>query len=181
MRRASLVLVGVAVLTTACAAHLTPAQQATAVEARAFINKVAQIYGVRAPYFRVSRQPTGQGALAGAGAVYQPLPAALVGPKGEIVVYQDTLRSPFLKVTLAHEMGHYLLRHGEAVVPVEQYARETAANVKAVEILKVVEPADPGNFRASEFAAFRFVYANLMSVRRASWPAAAPGPPGRLP
>jgi hypothetical protein len=144
-------LVLIAALLAACAS-LTPAQERSAGEVRAFADRTARAYGLLPIHVLVSRDP-----------------AAPAGSfrRGFFSVSTGTLGSSARDAVVAHELAHYVLGH-DAPLPGDTreewkrayQRRELDANAKSVEILARV-------LEISEARALRTVYLYLRAVQLA--------------
>lgn len=151
MRASRLVrLVMVAALAAGCST-LTPAQDRSLDEVRAFANATAQRYGLAPIHVLVSHNPESPVG------VYR---------RGFFAVNRLVLGSEFRDAIVAHELAHYVLGHdapltgpaGEARRR-EREQRELEANAKSVEILSGVK-------QMPEEQALRQVYGYLLNVHR---------------
>ncbi|MEX2148047.1 MAG: hypothetical protein WED01_13645 [Candidatus Rokuibacteriota bacterium] len=140
------------VLLLAGCASLTPPQEHSAAELRAFIARVARAYDVRPVHLVVGHDA---GSIGG---TYQ---------RGMITVSTPVLFSRYRDSIIAHELAHDLLGHDEPLRGVtmleqqqEQEQRELDANVKAVEIL--VRARD-----LPEEQALSLVYDGMLGFHRA--------------
>lgn len=124
---------------------LTPAQQAGLAELEAFVDTAACVYQVPPPAVTVVDNDV----LPGAGAGYQ---------RGVIAFTKRVLTSPSRDMIIAHELGHYFLRHKLSWEEIEH-----EANIEAVRILQVVK----GVKGMSEEVALRAVVRALDSYHRA--------------
>ena len=128
---------------------LTPAQQRSEAEVRAFADRTARLYGLLSIHVLVSHNP-------------QDPPGSY--RRGFFAVSAITLTSTFRDAIVAHELAHYVLGH-DAPLPgatPEEWRRayqqrELDANAKAVEIL-----ARAGEM--SEERALHTMYAYLAGV-----------------
>ena len=143
-------LVATAVLAAACST-MTPAQDRSLGEVRAFADETARRYGLLPIHVLVSHDPDSP-----------------VGSyrRGFFAVNRLVLGSEFRDAIVAHELAHYVLGHDAPLVgatadarrrEVEQ--RELDANAKAVEILAWVRAVP-------EDQALRMVYSYLLNVHR---------------
>jgi len=143
-------LVATAVLAAACST-MTPAQDRSFDEVRAFADETARRYGLLPIHVLVSHDPDSP-----------------VGSyrRGFFAVNRLVLGSEFRDAIVAHELAHYVLGHDAPLVgatgdarrrEVEQ--RELDANAKAVEILAWVRAVP-------EDQALRMVYSYLLNVHR---------------
>lgn len=139
-----------ALLAAGCVS-LTPQQEAARADTRAFLERAARVYHVRAPALVVGDQ------TADLAASYR---------NGVILVGTSLLSSRARDAVLAHEFAHYLLGHEAPLRAVdrvgqgnEQYQRELAANVKSVEVLARMNGGDEGQ-------ALRVVYSKFLWQRR---------------
>ncbi|HXJ83835.1 MAG TPA: hypothetical protein VMS64_34760 [Candidatus Methylomirabilis sp.] len=122
--RASLALL--ALVLTGCAT-LTPAQEQSVAEVRAMADRTARLYGLPPIHLLVSHNP-------------QDPPGSF--RRGYFTVSTLTLTSSFRDAIVAHELGHYVLRHdtpfagaSSAEIERDYQQRELDANAKGVEIL----------------------------------------------
>src|SRR6476620_10743174 len=122
-------LVIVAALTAGCFA-MTPAQNRSLDEVRAFADETARIYGLPQIHVLVSHNPESP-----------------VGSyrRGFFAVNELVLRSEFRDAIVAHELAHYVLGHDATLAgPTpearlrEREQRELDANATSVEILRRV-------------------------------------------
>jgi len=143
-------LVATAALAAACST-LTPAQDRSLEEVRAFADATAHRYGLLPIHVLVSHNPESP-----------------VGSyrRGFFAVNELVLRSEFRDAIVAHELAHYVLGHDAPLAGVTQDARrreveqrELDANAKAVEILAWVR-------QVPEDQALRMVYSYLLNVHR---------------
>ncbi|HJR03528.1 MAG TPA: hypothetical protein VKA83_17960 [Methylomirabilota bacterium] len=143
-------LVAVAVLAAACST-LTPGQDRSLDEVRAFADETARRYGREPIHVLVSHNPDSP-----------------VGSyrRGFFAVNRLVLGSEFRDAIVAHELAHFVLGHDAPLAgatgdarrrEVEQ--RELDANAKAVEILAWVRAVP-------EDQALRMVYSYLLNVHR---------------
>ena len=143
-------LVAMAALAAACST-LTPAQDRSLDEVRAFADETARRYGREPIHVLVSHNPDSP-----------------VGSyrRGFFAVNRLVLGSEFRDAIVAHELAYYVLGHDAPLVgatgdarrrEVEQ--RELDANAKAVEILAGVRAVP-------EDQALRMVYSYLLNVHR---------------
>ncbi len=143
-------LLATAVLAAACST-MTPAQDRSFDEVRAFADETARRYGLLPIHVLVSHDPDSP-----------------VGSyrRGFFAVNRLVLGSEFRDAIVAHELAHYVLGHDAPLVgatgdarrrEVEQ--RELDANAKAVEILAWVRAVP-------EDQALRMVYSYLLNVHR---------------
>jgi hypothetical protein len=143
-------LLCVVALLAACST-LTPAQDRSLHEVRAFAEDTARLYGLPAIHVLVSHNPESP-----------------VGSyrRGYFAVNRLVLGSEFRDAIVAHELGHYVLGHDAPLAGAtpearrrEREQRELDANAKAVEILARVRgvPEDQG---------VREVYSYLLNVHR---------------
>jgi hypothetical protein len=143
-------LVATAVLAAACST-MSPAQDRSFDEVRAFADETARRYGLLPIHVLVSHDPDSP-----------------VGSyrRGFFAVNRLVLGSEFRDAIVAHELAHYVLGHDAPLVggtgdarrrEVEQ--RELDANAKAVEILARVRAVP-------EDQALRMVYSYLLNVHR---------------
>jgi uncharacterized protein DUF955 len=140
-----------AVALLAACSTLTPAQDRSLDEVRAFAEETARLYGLPAIHVLVSHNPESP-----------------VGSyrRGFFAVNRLVLGSEFRDAIVAHELGHYVLGHDAPLAAATPEARqrdreqrELDANAKAVEILARVRgvPEDQG---------VRMVYSYLLNVHR---------------
>ena len=106
---------------------LTPAQQESADQVRALADRTAQVYGLAPIHLLVTQNPND--------------PPGSFRP-GYFAVSTITLTSKFRDAIVAHELGHYVLRHDRPLrgatsdeLEREYQQRELDANAKGVEIL----------------------------------------------
>ena len=143
-------LVAVAALLAGCFT-MSPAQNRSLEEVRAFADDTARLYGLPQIHVLVSHNPDSP-----------------VGSyrRGFFAVNQLVLRSEFRDAIVAHELAHYVLGHDAALTAAtpegrlaERQQRELDANAKSVEILAWVRqvPVDQ---------ALRMVYSYLLNVHR---------------
>jgi hypothetical protein len=143
-------LVATAALATACST-MTPGQDRSLDEVRAFADETARRYGREPIHVLVSHNPDSP-----------------VGSyrRGFFAVNRLVLSSEFRDAIVAHELAHYVLGHDAALAGATSDARrreveqrELDANAKAVEILAWVRqvPVDQ---------ALRMVYSYLLNVHR---------------
>ncbi len=143
-------LVATAALVAACST-LTPGQDRSLDEVRAFADETARHYGLLPIHVLVSHNPDSP-----------------VGSyrRGFFAVNRLVLSSEFRDAIVAHELAHYVLGHDAPLVgatgdarrrEVEQ--RELDANAKAVEILAWVR-------QVPEDQSLRMVYSYLLNVHR---------------
>lgn len=143
-------LVTAAALAAGCST-LTPAQDRSLDEVRAFADATASRYGLPPIHVLVSHNPE------------SPVGAYR---RGFFAVNRLVLGSQFRDAIVAHELAHYVLGHdapltspaGEARLR-EREQRELEANAKSVEILAWVKPMP-------EEQALRLVYGYLLNVHR---------------
>ena len=143
-------LVATAALAAACST-LSPAQDRSLDEVRAFADETARRYGLEPIHVLVSHNPESP-----------------VGSyrRGFFAVNRLVLGSEFRDAIVAHELAHYVLGHdaplsrpaGDARRR-EREQRELDANAKSVEILTVVR-------RVPDDEALRMVYNYLLNVHR---------------
>jgi hypothetical protein len=143
-------LVVVAALAAGCFT-MTPAQDRSLDEVRAFADETARIYGLAPIHVLVSHNPESP-----------------VGSyrRGFFAVNQLVLRSEFRDAIVAHELAHYVLGHDAPLAGatpearlVERQLRELDANAKSVEILTRVRGVP-------EDQALRMAYSYLLNVHR---------------
>jgi len=143
-------LVTVAALAAGCFA-MTPAQNRSLDEVRAFADDTARIYGLPQIHVLVSHNPESP-----------------VGSyrRGFFAVNELVLRSEFRDAIVAHELAHYVLGHDAALTGatpearlLERQQRELDANAKSVEILTRVRGVP-------EDQALRLAYSYLLNVHR---------------
>ncbi|HEV8585105.1 MAG TPA: hypothetical protein VGT02_09060 [Methylomirabilota bacterium] len=127
---------------------LTPAQEQSVSEIRAFADETARVYGVSRISVLVGSN------IEGVGGSYR---------RGFFTVSTPMLNSRHRDSVVAHEMAHYLLDHDRPLAGTmmydwtrEQEQRELAANAKAVEVLVRVR-------RLPEERALSLVYDHLLS------------------
>jgi len=143
-------LLGVTGLLVACST-LTPAQDRSLDEVRAFADETARAYGLPPVHVLVSHNPD------------SPVGAYR---RGFLAVNRLVLGSEFRDAIVAHELGHYVLGHAAPLAGAtpearrrEREQRELDANAKAVEILIRVK-------HVPEDQALRLVYSYLLNVHR---------------
>ena len=151
MRAARLAgLVATAALAAACST-LTPAQDRSLDEVRAFADETTRRYGLPPIHVLVSHNPDSP-----------------VGSyrRGFFAVNRLVLGSEFRDAIVAHELAHYVLGHDASLAGVTSAARrreveqrELDANAKSVEILAWVR-------QVPEDQALRMVYSYLLNVHR---------------
>jgi len=142
-------LSALALLATGCTT-LTPTQEQSASDVRAFADRTARTYGLLPIHFLVSRNPESP-------------PGSY--RRGFFSISAITLESTFRDAIVAHELAHYVLGH-EAPLPGESdeemkrayQQRELDANAKSVEILDRV-----GGM--SEARALKTAYAYLAGIQ----------------
>lgn len=143
-------LVAMAVLAAACST-MTPAQDRSLDEVRAFADETARRYGLLPIHVLVSHDPDSP-----------------VGSyrRGFFAVNRLVLGSEFRDAIVAHELAHYVLGHDAPLAGAagaarrrEREQRELDANAKAVEILAWVRAVP-------EDQALRMVYSYLLNVHR---------------
>src|SRR5216684_4951813 len=143
-------LVTVAALAAGCFA-MTPAQNRSLEEVRAFADETARSYGLPQIHVLVSHNPESP-----------------VGSyrKGFFAVNELVLRSEFRDAIVAHELAHYVLGHDAPLAGATNDARrreveqrELDANATSVEILAWVR-------QVPEDQALRMVYSYLLNVHR---------------
>ena len=143
-------LVAVAALFAGCFS-MSPAQNKSLDEVRAFADDTARLYGLSQIYVLVSHNPDSS-----------------VGSyrRGFFAVNQLVLRSEFRDAIVAHELAHYVLGHDAALAAptpearlAERQQRELDANAKSVEILTRVRGVP-------EDQALRMAYSYLLNVHR---------------
>jgi hypothetical protein len=151
MRASRLVgLLATAALAAACST-LTPAQDRSLDEVRAFADETTGRYGLAPIHVLVSHNPDSP-----------------VGSyrRGFFAVNRLVLGSEFRDAIVAHELAHYVLGHDGSLAGVtsaarrrEREQRELDANAKSVEILAWVR-------QVPEDQALRMVYSYLLNVHR---------------
>ncbi|HEV3350672.1 MAG TPA: hypothetical protein VHC93_26505 [Methylomirabilota bacterium] len=143
-------LVAVAALLAGCFS-MSPAQNKSLDEVRAFADDTARLYGLPQIHVLVSHNPDSP-----------------VGSyrRGFFAVNQLVLRSEFRDAIVAHELAHYVLGHDAALAAptpearlAERQQRELDANAKSVEILTRVRGVP-------EDQALRMAYSYLLNVHR---------------
>jgi len=143
-------LVAVAALLAGCFS-MSPAQNKSLDEVRAFADDTARLYGLSQIHVLVSHNPDSP-----------------VGSyrRGFFAVNQLVLRSEFRDAIVAHELAHYVLGHDAALTAptpearlAERQQRELDANAKSVEILTRVRGVP-------EDQALRMAYSYLLNVHR---------------
>jgi hypothetical protein len=143
-------LVAVAALLAGCFT-MSPAQNRSLEEVRAFADDTARLYGLAQIHVLVSHNPDSP-----------------VGSyrRGFFAVNQLVLRSEFRDAIVAHELAHYVLGHDAALTAptpearlAERQQRELDANAKSVEILTRVRGVP-------EDQALRVAYSYLLNVHR---------------
>jgi hypothetical protein len=143
-------LVAVAALLAGCFS-MSPAQNKSLDEVRAFADDTARLYGLPQIHVLVSHNPDSP-----------------VGSyrRGFFAVNQLVLRSEFRDAIVAHELAHYVLGHDAALTAptpearlAERQQRELDANAKSVEILTRVRGVP-------EDQALRMAYSYLLNVHR---------------
>ena len=143
-------LVAVAALAAGCFS-MSPAQNKSLDEVRAFADDTARLYGLPQIHVLVSHNPDSP-----------------VGSyrRGFFAVNQLVLRSEFRDAIVAHELAHYVLGHDAALAAstpearlAERQQRELDANAKSVEILVRVRGVP-------EDQALRMAYSYLLNVHR---------------
>jgi hypothetical protein len=143
-------LVATTALAAACST-LTPAQDRSLDEIRAFADETARRYGLLPIHVLVSHNPDSP-----------------VGSyrRGFFAVNRLVLGSEFRDAIVAHELAHYVLGHDAPLAGVthearrrEREQRELDANAKAVEILAWVR-------QVPEDQSLRMVYSYLLNVHR---------------
>lgn len=154
------------VLALAGCVSLTPEQQRSEAEIKAFADETSRAYGLSRIALLVGRD------VASTGGTYR---------RGLFTISTPPLLSPYRDSVVAHEMAHYVLGHD---VPLssstgydhqrQQELRELDANAKAVEILVRVR-------RISEEQALRIMYAHLIAVHRGVQRGTAMLAPGHRP
>ena len=151
MRASRLVgLVAAAALAAACST-LTPAQDRSLDEVRAFADETTRRYGLPPIHVLVSHNPDSP-----------------VGSyrRGFFAVNRLVLGSEFRDAIVAHELAHYVLGHDAPLAGatpearlIERQQRELDANAKSVEILTRVRGVP-------EDQALRMAYSYLLNVHR---------------
>ena len=143
-------LLGALALLASCST-LTPAQDRSLDEVRAFADETARQYGRPPIHVMVSRNPE------------SPVGAYR---RGFFAVNLMVLSSEFRDAIVAHELAHYVLGHDAPLTGVtnearqaERAQRELNANAMAVEILARVK-------EIPEDQALRMVYSYLLNVHR---------------
>jgi len=130
---------------------MSPAQNRSLDEVRAFADDTARLYGLPQIHVLVSHNPDSP-----------------VGSyrRGFFAVNQLVLRSEFRDAIVAHELAHYVLGHDAALTAptpearlAERQQRELDANAKSVEILTRVRGVP-------EDQALRMAYSYLLNVHR---------------
>ena len=141
---------GAAALLAGCSL-LTPAQDRSLDEVRAFADETARHYGLAAIHVLVSHNPD------------SPVGAYR---RGFFAVNRLVLGSEFRDAIVAHELGHYVLGHDAPLAGATSDARRRAreqreldANAAAVDILIRVR-------QVPEDQALRMVYSYLLNVHR---------------
>ena len=143
-------LVAVAALFAGCFS-MSPAQNKSLDEVRAFADDTARLYSLPQIHVLVSHNPDSP-----------------VGSyrRGFFAVNQLVLRSEFRDAIVAHELAHYVLGHDAALAAptpearlAERQQRELDANAKSVEILTRVRGVP-------EDQALRMAYSYLLNVHR---------------
>jgi hypothetical protein len=143
-------LLATAVLAAACST-LTPAQDRSLDEVRAFADETTRRYGLPPIHVLVSHNPDSP-----------------VGSyrRGFFAVNRLVLGSEFRDAIVAHELAHYVLGHDASLAGATNDARrreieqrELDANAKSVEILAWVR-------QVPEDQALRMVYSYLLNVHR---------------
>jgi hypothetical protein len=143
-------LLATAALAAACST-LTPAQDRSLDEVRAFADETTRRYGLAPIHVLVSHDPDSP-----------------VGSyrRGFFAVNRLVLGSEFRDAIVAHELAHYVLGHDASLAGAthatrrrEREQRELDANAKSVEILAWVR-------RVPEDQALRMVYGYLLNVHR---------------
>jgi len=143
-------LVATAALAAACST-LSPAQDRSLDQVRAFADETARRYGLPPIHVLVSHNPESP-----------------VGSyrRGFFAVNQLVLGSEFRDAIVAHELAHYVLGHDASLVGATHAARrreveqrELDANAKSVEILAGVR-------QVPEDQALRMVYSYLLNVHK---------------
>lgn len=151
-----LLLAAAGVLALGGCVSLTPQQQKSEAEIKAFADETAQVYGLPRISLLVGQD------VASTGGTYR---------RGLFTISTRLLLSPYRDSVVAHEMAHYVLGHDAPLRSstgydrlLEQELRELEANAKAVEILVRVS-------RISEEQALRTLYAHLLGrfSRHAAW------------
>jgi len=144
-------LVAVAAALLAGCFSMSPAQNRSLDEVRAFADDTARLYGLPQIHVLVSHNPDSP-----------------VGSyrRGFFAVNQLVLRSEFRDAIVAHELAHYVLGHDAALTAptpearlAERQQRELDANAKSVEILTRVRGVP-------EDQALRMAYSYLLNVHR---------------
>jgi len=150
MRASRLVGVVAAALAAACST-LTPAEDRSLAEVRAFADQMVRRYGLPPIHVLVNHNPDSP-----------------VGSyrRGFFSVNQLVLGSEFRDAIVAHELAHYLLGHDAALAGAtvearrrEREQRELDANATGVDILMRVK-------QVPEDEALRMVYGYLLNVHR---------------
>jgi len=143
-------LLGLVAVAAACST-LTPSQDRSLEEVRAFADETAQRYGLPPIHVLVSHNPE------------SPVGAYR---RGFFAVNQMVLVSEYRDAIVAHELGHYVLGHDAPLTGGtpearrrEREQRELDANAKSVEILAWVG-------KVPEDQALRMVYSYLFNVYR---------------
>ena len=143
-------LVGTLALAAACST-MTPGQDRSLDEVRAFADETARRYGLQPIHVLVSHDPDSP-----------------VGSyrRGFFAVNRLVLSSEFRDAIVAHELAHYVLGHDAPLAGAtndarrrEREQRELDANATAVEILVWVR-------QVPEDQALRMVYSYLLNVHR---------------
>jgi IrrE N-terminal-like domain len=143
-------LVGTVALAAACST-MTPGQDRSLDEVRAFADETARRYGLQPIHVLVSHDPDSP-----------------VGSyrRGFFAVNRLVLSSEFRDAIVAHELAHYVLGHDAPLAGAtndarrrEREQRELDANASAVEILVWVR-------QVPEDQALRMVYSYLLNVHR---------------
>jgi hypothetical protein len=143
-------LVATVALAAACST-LSPAQDRSLDQVRAFADETARRYGLPSIHVLVSHNPESP-----------------VGSyrRGFFAVNQLVLGSEFRDAIVAHELAHYVLGHDASLVGATHAARrreveqrELDANAKSVEILAWVR-------QVPEDQALRMVYSYLLNVHK---------------
>jgi hypothetical protein len=144
------VLLCVTALLAACST-LTPAQDRSLDEVRAFADETARAYALPPIHVLVSHNPD------------SPVGAYR---RGFFAVNRLVLSSEFRDAIVAHELGHYVLGHAAPLAGAtpearlrERERRELDANATAVEILVRIR-------HVPEDQALRMVYSYLLNVHR---------------